>query len=95
MAVLETYTHDPDAKLDYSVDWSLWLADGDTVQASTWAVSPSGPTLSGSSINVPATITTIFFDGGTEGERYTLTNHIVTTEGREDDRSIRIKVVER
>ena len=30
-----TFTKDPDAVLDYSVDWSLWLA-GDEISTSEW-----------------------------------------------------------
>ena len=30
-----TFTKDPDAVLDYSVDWSLWLA-GDQISTSEW-----------------------------------------------------------
>ena len=32
---------DPDAKLDYSVDWTLWLRDGETIQSAEWFV-PAG-----------------------------------------------------
>ena len=30
-----TFTKDPDAVLDYSVDWTLWLA-GDQISTSEW-----------------------------------------------------------
>ena len=29
----EQLQHDPSAKLDYSLDWSTWLKDGDTITA--------------------------------------------------------------
>ena len=34
-----TFTKDPDAVLDYSVDWSLWLA-GDQISSSEWILEP-------------------------------------------------------
>ena len=86
---------DPDAKLDYSIDWTLWLATGDTVDTSSWAVSPTGPTLTDGTIDMAGAVTTIWFDGGTVGTKYVLTNHITTVEGREDDRSITVKITER
>lgn len=95
MATLQTFIQDPDAKLDYSLDWSEWLTDGDSVQTSSWEVSPEGPTLSDNSVNDAGTITTIWFAGGTVNSRYVLTNHIVTVDGREDDRSITVKLTER
>ena len=35
---MTTFLKDPDAVLDYSVDWSKWLA-GDQIETSTWFVS--------------------------------------------------------
>lgn len=35
---MTTFLKDPDAVLDYSIEWSKWLA-GDQVQASAWSVS--------------------------------------------------------
>ena len=34
-----TFTKDPDAVLDYSVDWTRWL-DGDILSESQWIVPP-------------------------------------------------------
>lgn len=95
MPTLQTFTHDPDAKLDYSIDWTKWLATGDAVQTSSWTVSPTGPSLTGNSVDAGGKITTIWFDGGEVGKRYVLTNSIVTTNGREDDRSITVKIANR
>jgi hypothetical protein len=30
---------DPDATLDYQLDWSSWLTDGEVIANSTWTVS--------------------------------------------------------
>lgn len=80
------FIHDPQALLDYSVDWTLWMDDGDTITSSTWTITPTGPALSASSHDT--TTTTIWVDDGTVGVTYELTNHIVTSEGREDDRTL-------
>jgi hypothetical protein len=86
-----SFLHDPDAKLDYGFDWNgkNWLGS-DTIATSTWTVTSSvaGDTsmvLSASTHDT--TTTTIWADGGTAGNDYTITNHIVTAAGREDDRS--------
>lgn len=89
---IATYDKDPEAKLDYSIDWSDWLETGDEISTSTWTV-PSGITKDSDSKSTQ--ITTIWLSGGTDGEDYDLTNHIVTTDGREDDRTITIRVKER
>jgi hypothetical protein len=89
---MTAYQHDPQADLDYGWDWSDWLG-ADTIASSTWTVSPTGPVLSASTSD--DTTTTVWVDGGTAGVKYTLTNHVVTTDGREDDRSHTLYVRER
>lgn len=88
-----TYLIDPDARLDFGLDWSAWLADGDEIDTSAWAISPAGPALSGSSNNTSTT--TVWVTGCTLGVVYTLTNHVETTEGRKDDRSLTLRCVNR
>lgn len=87
------FTHDPNADLDYSVDWTEWMYTDDTINASTWTITPTGPTLTNSTFD--DTTTTVWVDGGTGNVTYTLTNHITTADGREDDRSILLSCVER
>jgi len=86
-----TFTKDPNAVLDYSVDWSRWL-DGDTIATSVWTV-PAGLTKV-SDANT-TTKTTAWLSGGTADQSYTVTNRITTTGGRTEDRSFIVKVEER
>jgi len=85
---------DPNAVLDYSIDWTTWLATSETISASSWTV-PTGITQTTPAPSFTNTVTTIWLLGGTAGTTYTLTNHITTNQGRQDDRSITIQVVER
>lgn len=94
MATSSTIAHDPQAKLDYAVDWSLWLQTGETITTSTWTV-PTGITQAMPNPSNTSTVATIWLTGGTVGTHYTVTNHIVTSMGREDDRSLFIRVIER
>lgn len=88
------YIKDPEAKLDYSVDWAPWLQAGETVTASTWQV-PAGLTQTTPSPSFTDTETTIWLTGGTVGETYLVTNHVTTSDTRQDDRSFTIMIVER
>ncbi len=91
---LEEFEKDPNAILDYGCDWTLWLA-GDTITASTWAITPTGGTLTTSLPTfAPTGTTTVWLTGGAVGERYTVTNHITTTAGRQNDRSFTLDIVE-
>lgn len=80
---------DPSDVLDYAVDWSRWLTDGDTVTASTWDV-PAGLTKGADSH--ASGKATVWLSGGTAGQQYVVTNHITTTQGRQADKSLTVNV---
>ncbi len=85
------FTKDPQATLDYQVDWSDWLG-ADTIATSTWTV-PTGLTKTDESKT--DTSATVWLSGGTAGQIYTVMNHIVTVGGRTDERSFRVFVQDR
>ena len=80
----QSFIKDPNAVLDYTVDWEEWL-DTDTISTSTWSV-PSGITQDSESEST--TTTTIWLSGGTDGFVYACKNTIVTTNGRTEERTI-------
>lgn len=82
------YTKDPQAVLDYKIDWTAWMPENDRIVLSTFASSDPGLTVDDSLFT--DFTTTVWLSGGVAGERYTVTNHIVTEDGREDDRSLTI-----
>jgi hypothetical protein len=88
-----TFTKDPDAVLDYSVDWSLWLA-GDEISSSEWLLE-DGAVLEKVTDAHTSTNATIWLQGGEAGATYLVTNRIVTVGGRTDDRTISVKVQDR
>jgi hypothetical protein len=88
-----TYTKDPDAVLDYSVDWTLWLA-GDLIATSQWILEPAADLEAAVDTNT-TTKATVWLRGGVAGTTYLATNRIVTLGGRTDDRTISIKVENR
>lgn len=86
-----TFTKDPNAILDYSIDWTRWLA-GDQIATSEWIV-PSGLTKMADSTTT--TSATVWLSGGSAGQSHTVTNRITTAAGRTEDRSFTIRVEER
>ncbi len=90
-----SWMKDPDATLDYTVDWSAWLA-GDTISTVTWTISPSGTgCVSKVSQSNSTTIATGWFTGGTAGKEYSVACRIVTGGGRTDERTFTLKVTNR
>ena len=86
-----TFAKDPNAVLDYTIDWTRWLAS-DQIATSQWLV-PVGLTKMADSKT--ASSATVWLSGGTAGQSYTVTNRITTSAGRTEDRSFIAKVEER
>ena len=87
---------DPAAVLDYMVDWGADYLGGDALAQSSWEVSPveSG----GASIHSAEfdyLTATVQIGGGIPGKLYRISNRVVTACGREDCRSIMLRVEER
>ena len=82
---------DPDAKLDYGMDWTDWLKT-DTITDSIWEV--SSPDLIMSNPSKTNTVTTVWLAGGVAEKVYIYTNRITTALGRIQEQSFRLKVKE-
>jgi len=87
-----TFVKDAHALLDFSVDWSDWLADGETVSTSEWTV-PDG--LTEGAVSSAAGVETVWLSGGTAGSTYRVSNRVSTSESRVDERSFFVRVTER
>ncbi len=77
------------SELDYTLDWSTSLDDGDAIAESAWA-SDSGIVVDRKSHDDNSS--TAWISGGIAGRWYTVTNTVTTTSGRRDSRSFRIQV---
>jgi hypothetical protein len=73
---------DPNEILDYLIDWSAKLSQGETLTASTITVS-DGLVLDSSSFSTTAT--TIWLSGGTEGATANILNRVTTSQNRTMD----------
>ncbi len=85
------FLKDPDAVLDYQIDWEDWL-DGDTISSSSWTVADGITEVTDTNTTTTATI---WLSGGTDGASYNVVNRIVTAGGRTEDRTITIVCQER
>ena len=85
---LRNFEKDPDAIIDYSIDWSDWL-QSDTISTGTWVV-PAG-IIETQRVQTES-ICTIYLSSGTAGNTYSVTNRITTANGRVNDQTIFIIV---
>lgn len=87
---------DPDAILDYAIDWGAEYLNGDVIDQSSWSVEPIEP--GGANVIASAfdfLTATVQTGGGRAGHLYRLTNRVVMASGREDRRSIVLRVERR
>lgn len=68
----------PTAELTFSLDWSAWLPEGDTITGSTWQAEAG---ISVMSEDVSDTQTAVKLAGGQAGKTYKITNTITTGAG--------------
>ncbi len=94
---------DPDAVLDYRFDWaaltngngvSNWLNSGETILSQVVVVS-AGLTKDSDQLADSNTSVQVWLSGGSMGIEYSLACLIVTSEGRTDERTITVYVVDK
>jgi len=105
VSTIETKRQDPADRLDYLFNWHPaaedlkegevpLLEDGDILTSSTWATYTDTWTATTEIVvdedyNTDTTATG-WVSGGVAGKKYFVTNHVVASNGRAKDRSIRI-----
>lgn len=94
-AVLKTYRKDPAAVLDYAYDWAVWVAAGETITTATVTVTEGPDGLAIDSVVVGTSRVTAWVSGGEAGDRNRLTCHILTNQGRTDERTVLFEILDR
>lgn len=92
-----SFVQDPTARLDYPIDWTQYLEAGDSLVAT--ATARVDPAVDGVTVDdvvaIEGNITTVWvvtaLTTGATGKA-TITTAIVTTDGRQDERSIIISI---
>jgi hypothetical protein len=90
------FLKDPDAVIDYQVDWTAAIGAGNGLQSSQWAVQPSesgGIVVISSAVE--AAVATVRLSGGVAGHVYQVGNRIALTDGTIDERSLIVRVGDR
>ena len=95
---IPVYTHDPDSRKDYTVDWGDFLKPqleneaADALIDARWTV-PEGVTIEDARFDDRYSTVWVTVAGVAGAARlYDLTVHVVTREGREEDQTIRLRI---
>ena len=94
-----TIDKDPEAQLTYTLDWTDWLEDSDTITTATWSAAarrndPTPITIETSGIS-NNTKTYVELSGGQSDKTYVITVEIATSDGLTDRRNFRVNCVNR
>lgn len=87
---------DPQAVLDYTIDWGAEYLNGDQLTQSVWQVTPDEP--AGVAVldsRFDEGLATVKAGGGIAGHIYRLTNEVSLGSGRIDQRTITVRVEQR
>lgn len=89
---------DPNAVLVYVFDWTAWL-NGAQIASSSFTISGDDSALTKDAEQILSgnLKTSLRLSGGTLGERYTVTNRVVTNEAtpQTDDRTVTFLIVQK
>lgn len=90
---------DPEARLVYSMDWSEWLAQGQTIVSVDYThnsrANDADPVIIHSEGVQGGTVTYAEISGGSVGKIYTITAAIATDDSSLDRRNFRLKIENR
>lgn len=93
---MSIYLKDPQAILDYAIDWPLgWVGEA-TIVSALWTVAPGEPdglTIADETIAGLRTIARL--GGGVAGRVYRVAAGVTLSDGRADERSLTLRVEER
>lgn len=90
------FLKDPQSRIDYQFDWAGFYLDGQAIAASEWAVAPAeagGIAVDAASFDFGRAAATL--SGGVAGHVYRVSNRVLLTDGRSDERSILLRVEQR
>jgi len=87
-------TKDPEATLDYAMDWAAWLAAGDAISTADWTSYPAGLIADAPPPSLAGAVARVWLTGGTPNVLYAVTCSVTTTQGRADDRTAQVRVRE-
>ncbi len=96
--IIGTILQQPDEYLDYDVDFSDFLDDGDTIQNISVEIRPFANASGTLQVIAPPTnggnIAKIWVSGGEDGDSYTIEVTVLTNGGRQKQDEIEVEIEE-
>lgn len=93
---MSIYLKDPQAILDYAIDWPPGWVGGAAISSALWTVTPAES--GGVSVQdeaVEGLRASVRLGGGVPGHVYRVAGSVILSDGRVDERSLTLRVEER
>lgn len=90
---MDTFTKQPVEVLDFDIDGTDWLSEGDTILTATSTATAGIDILSAAVTNNGGTVK-VWVSGGTTGTTYKIETTMTTEDGRVKQHEFRVKVKE-
>lgn len=90
------YLKDPQARIDYAIDWNPGFLAGAAIAESAWNVSPEEA--GGIAVDTASTLgtkTIAVLTGGVPGQIYRVSNNVTLSDGRINTRSVVLRAEHR
>ena len=86
----------PDERKQYTIEYTDWLASGETITDHEFEVTPDDGELvvDGSAVNVDGNLLTFFVDGGLDDTQYKVVARITTSLGQVKEDLVRFSIKE-
>ena len=94
MAVVGTFTQQPNDVLDYDVNFTDFLSDGDVIVGATVTVAPLGLTVTAPVVIDSSRRVKLWVQGGSSGVTYKIDLRITTALGRVKEDEVRMRIKE-
>lgn len=88
------FLKDPDATVDYEIDWGAAYLAGRSIAGSRWSYAPIG-TMEVLAAVTDGGVTRVTVRGGLRGQIIRLTNRISMSDGRADERTLTLRIDDR
>ena len=94
---MSLYLKDPQARIDYAIDWGAAYLDGQMIAASDWRVESGRGRRDRDRRDRASTCrrTAATLTGGVPGHVYRIGNRVTLSDGRSDERSLTVRVEDR
>jgi len=91
---MSVFTKTPNGVLDFNIDWTDWLPNGETIVSAAWSLRPDDGNITIGALVEDGNKRGATLSGGVNGYEYQAVCKITTSQSRSAERSVTVRVME-